>query len=391
MKKIISLLVCLVLVFSLSISVFAAGSAKVNSNSSTNVVKLGDTITVTVSLSDCAPFKSMALTPNYDKNVFEMVSGEWLLTGATLSNFNGTSAAIAYTPVVEKSGAIFKYVLKVKDNATLKNTTIKTDAVIKNGATPVESVAGSVTVKVICKNHSFGAWSIADNNNHKHICTACDTAESSAHTWNGGAITKAATCKETGVKTYTCTVCNATKTEAIATTTNHTFGNWTQTKEPTCTAKGTESRTCSICQKVETKDIAALGHKFSDPTVTKEPTCSEEGIESGKCTRCDKETTNTLPKKEHTFGEAVVVTPATETAVGKQTKTCTICNTVVEEEIPMLDKNDVETNVEPDDTVNMDNSDDVSENENSSWIIWVIIGAVIIGGVIIIIVVKKKK
>ena len=57
----------------------------------------------------------------------------------------------------------------------------------------------------------------------------------------------------------------------------------------------------------------------------------------------------------------------------------------------MLDKNDVETNVEPDDTVNMDNSDDVSENENSSWIIWVVIGAVIIGGVIIIIVAKKKK
>ena len=88
-----------------------------------------------------------------------MVSGEWLLTGATLSHFNGTSAAIAYTPVVEKSGAIFKYVLKVKDNATLKNTTIKTDAVIKNGATTVESNSGSVTVKVICKNHTFGAWS----------------------------------------------------------------------------------------------------------------------------------------------------------------------------------------------------------------------------------------
>ena len=430
MKKIISLLVCLVLVFSLSISAFAAGSAQVNSNPSANVIKLGDTITVTVSLKDSAPFKSMALTPDYDKNVFEMVSGEWLLTGATLSDFNGTSAAIAYTPVVEKSGDIFKYVLKVKDNATLKNTTIKTEAVIKNGSTVIASTANATTVKVVCKTHSFGAWDKADNNNHKHTCTACGTSESSVHTWNGGTITKAATCKETGVKTYTCTVCNATKTEKIATTTNHTFGNWTQTKEPTCTAKGTESRTCSICQKVETKDVAAkghsmgtwttvkeatceekgsqtrtcskcshketkdikaLGHKFSNPTVTKEPTCSEEGIESGKCTRCDKETTNTLPKKEHTFGEAVVVTPATETAVGKQTKTCTICNTVVEEEIPMLDKNDVETNVEPDDTVNMDNSDDVSENENSSWIIWVIIGAVIIGGVIIIIVAKKKK
>lgn len=391
MKKIISLLVCLVLVFSLSISAFAAGSAKVNSDASADVIKVGDTVVVTVSLSDCAPFKSMALTPNFDKNVFEIVSGEWLLDGAALSNFNGTSAAIAYSNAVEKSGDIFKYVLKVKDNATLKNTTIKTDAVIKNGAASVESTAGSATVKVICKNHSFGAWSKVDNNNHKRICSACDEVETVAHNWDNGKVTKASTCKEAGTKVLTCTVCNATKTENIAKTNDHKFGNWTQTKEPTCTAKGTESRTCSICQKVETKDIAALGHKFSNLTVTKEPTCSEEGIESGKCTRCDKETTNTLPKKEHTFGEAVVVTPATETAAGKQTKTCTICNTVVEEEIPMLDKNDVETNVEPDDTVNMDNSDDVSENENSSWIIWVILGAVIIGGVIIIIVAKKKK
>ena len=430
MKKIISFLICLVLIFSLSVSVFAAESVKVNSKTSANTVKLGDTITVTVSLNGNAEFKSMALTPVYDENVFEVVSGEWILTGAMIASFDNKNAAIGYSSAVNKSGDVFKYVLKVKNNASLKDTTIKTEAVIKNGSTVIASAANSTTVKVICKTHSFGAWSKADNNNHKHTCTACGTAESSAHTWNGGTITKAATCKETGVKTYTCTVCNATKTEAIATTTNHTFGNWTQTKEPTCTAKGTESRTCSICQKVETKDIAAkghsmgkwttakeatceekgsqtrtcskcshketkdikaLGHKFSNPTVTKEPTCSEEGIESGKCTRCDKETTNTLPKKEHTFGEAVVVTPATETAVGKQTKTCTVCNTVVEEEIPMIDKNDVETKTEPDDTVNMDNSDDVSENENSSWIIWVVIGAVIIGGVIIIIVAKKNK
>lgn len=432
MKKIISLLVCLVLVFSLSISAFAAGSAKVNSNTSANVVKLGDTITVTVSLSDRAPFKSMALTPNYDKNVFEMVSGEWLLTGATLSNFNGTSAAIAYTPVVEKSGAIFKYVLKVKDNATLKNTTIKTDAVIKNGATPVESVAGSVTVKVICKNHSFGAWSKIDNNNHKRICSACDEVETTAHNWDNGKVTKASTCKEIGTKVFTCATCGATKTESIAKTNDHKFGDYTVTKAPTCTAegiktrtccvcsksetakvdalghkmgkwsqtkapscvdKGTEERKCSACSYIENRSVAALGHKFSDPTITKEPTCTETGIESGKCTRCSKETTNTLPKKEHTFGEAVVVTPATETAVGKQTKTCSICNTVVEEEIPMIDKNDVETNVEPNDTVDVDNATDSSENNDSNWIIWVILGAVILvcGGVTAVILIKKKR
>ena len=364
MKKIISLLVCLALMFSLSISAFAAGSAQVNSNSSANVVKLGDTITVTVSLKDSAPFKSMALTPNYDKNVFEMVSGEWLLTGATLADFNGTSAAIAYTPVVEKSGAIFKYVLKVKDNATLKNTTIKTDAVIKNGATTVESVAGSVTVKVICKNHTFGEWNKVDNNNHKRICSACDEVETAIHNWDNGKITKAATCKEAGIKTYTCTACNATKTETIAKTnshnwsgykvtkeptctaagtqtrtcsvcgktesqsvpaTGHSYGAWTTTKEPTCTEKGVETRKCSKCSATETKDIAALGHKFSNPTVTKQPTCTETGIESGKCTRCGTETTNTLKATGHNFGSWKNDKSATCTEGGTQKRICSKC------------------------------------------------------------------
>ncbi len=367
MKKIISLLVCLALMFSLSISAFAAGSAQVNSNSSANVVKLGDTITVTVSLKDSAPFKSMALTPNYDKNVFEMVSGEWLLTGATLADFNGTSAAIAYTPVVEKSGAIFKYVLKVKDNATLKNTTIKTDAVIKNGATTVESVAGSVTVKVICKNHTFGEWNKVDNNNHKRICSACDEVETAIHNWDNGKITKAATCKEAGIKTYTCTACNATKTETIAKTnshnwsgyqvtkqptctaagtqtrtcsvcgktesqsvpaTGHSYGAWATTKEPTCTEKGVETRKCSKCSATETKDIAALGHKFSNPTVTKQPTCTETGIESGKCTRCGAETTNTLKATGHNFGSWKNDKSATCTEGGTQNRTCSKCNAV---------------------------------------------------------------
>ena len=42
------------------------------------------------------------------------------------------------------------------------------------------------------------------------------TIAATGHTWNSGAVTKAATIKAEGVKTYTCTVCGATKTEAIA-------------------------------------------------------------------------------------------------------------------------------------------------------------------------------
>lgn len=344
MKKVISLLICLVLTFSISVCAFAAGNATVNSAASVDTAKLGDTITVTVSLKDSAAFKSIALTPSYDTAVFEMVSGEWLLTDAQIKDVSKTNAAIAYSTAVEKSGDIFKYELKVKDSAALANTTIKTDAVIKNSTTSINATIGSVTVKIICKTHTFDAWSKADDNNHKHTCSACGTVETVAHTWDSGKVTTAATCKAAGVKTFTCTACSATKTEAIAKTNSHTFGDWAQTKAPTCTENGTDSRTCSVCSKAETKDVAATGH---------------------------------------TLGAWTTVTEATTEAKGLKKATCTVCSTAVEEEIPMLDKVDEPTDAPADDPVD----DDAS----NGWILWVIIGAIALIIVILLVIILKKK
>ena len=116
MKKIISFLICLVLIFSFSVSAFAAEAVKVNSKTSASTVKLGDTITVTVSLSNNAEFKSMALTPVYDESVFEVVSGEWILTGAMIASFDNKNAAIGYSSAVNKSGDVFKYVFNHKSS-----------------------------------------------------------------------------------------------------------------------------------------------------------------------------------------------------------------------------------------------------------------------------------
>ena len=54
------------------------------------------------------------------------------------------------------------------------------------------------------------------------VCTICnviikvgDVIPASGHSWNDGIITKAATCSEEGVITYTCTACNETKTGPV--------------------------------------------------------------------------------------------------------------------------------------------------------------------------------
>ena len=75
-----------------------------------------------------------------------------------------------------------------------------------------------------------------------------------AHSWDSGKVTKASTCKEKGVKTYTCTRCGATKTEDIALSA-HSYGAWTLTKAPTVFAKGSQRRICSVCNSAETKSV----------------------------------------------------------------------------------------------------------------------------------------
>lgn len=81
------------------------------------------------------------------------------------------------------------------------------------------------------------------------------TPPAHTHTWNEGVVTKEPTCTEAGVKTYTCTVCGETKTEAI-----EALGHdW---NEPTVVYaangnNGTKTYTCKRqgCAGTKTEDI----------------------------------------------------------------------------------------------------------------------------------------
>ena len=60
-------------------------------------------------------------------------------------------------------------------------------------------------------------WSI-DETSHWHVCTHSyceEIADKAEHTWDDGSITTKATQEADGVKTYTCTACGTTKTEAV--------------------------------------------------------------------------------------------------------------------------------------------------------------------------------
>ncbi len=71
--------------------------------------------------------------------------------------------------------------------------------------------------------HSYTKYKYIDSSQHAQVCAHCDKENSrAAHSWNSGVVTTEPTTSREGVRTYTCTVCNGTKTESIPRLMNYT-------------------------------------------------------------------------------------------------------------------------------------------------------------------------
>lgn len=109
--------------------------------------------------------------------------------------------------------------------------------------------------------------------------------------YGSGTVTKEATCKEEGVRTFTCS-CGASKTESIAKT-GHNYV--TDSKAATCTEAGYEKTACSSCGDVKSESTTpATGHSMEEHWFPAAPDCtSDGGMHFETCTKCG--VTNDLP------------------------------------------------------------------------------------------------
>ena len=152
-------------------------------------------------------------------------------------------------------------------------------------------------------------------------------AKTTEHTWDGGKVTKAATCTEKGVKTYTCTVCGATKTEEIAAT-GHQHTEVRNKVEATCTKEGYSGDVyCTDCgTKLSSgTEIARKAHEYEERE-RNEANCKRNGYILFVCKVCGDEKREVLPKADHQHTEIRNKVEATCTDEGYTGDTyCTDC------------------------------------------------------------------
>ena len=154
----------------------------------------------------------------------------------------------------------------------------KCNALFADAEGTIETTAEALQLPLDPDNHGDGlssaGWTEKDDENHAQTCKNCQKEITEAHKWNDGVVTTPATHTTKGVKTFQCTVCEATKTEDIPTLTEHSYGDWSKLDDEY------HHRTC-VCS-----DEQKEAHKWDDGKVTVEPTEDKDGTRTLTCTVC---------------------------------------------------------------------------------------------------------
>lgn len=146
-----------------------------------------------------------SLSYQWYKNTTVSTTGGTLISGATSATYSAPTTEVGTT----------YYYCKVKNTISVPHQLNKQEVYTD------EAEVASSPIKVDVHTHSFGAWKNFDSKQHYRECS-CGEKQYENHAWGKAVVTKKATPTSKGVKTYTCSVCHATKTESIPKTAKYT-------------------------------------------------------------------------------------------------------------------------------------------------------------------------
>lgn len=168
-------------------------------------------------------------------------------------------------------------------------------------------------------------------------CSRCNAPRAThTHSWNGGVVTIAPTCANTGIRTYTCTTCGQTATETIPATGAHVWDGGRVTSAATCINTGIKTYTCSTCGTTRTESIPATGvHTWDNGKVTTPATCISAGVMTYTCTSCRRTSTKQIPldPDAHQWECTEVITESVGDQHGYGVFWCKLCDASKHDEI----------------------------------------------------------
>jgi hypothetical protein len=194
-----------------------------------------------------------------------------------------------------------------------------------------------VTTPATCKDAGSVDKVCERCNDKQHVR---DIPVNEEHQWDEGVITKEPTATEPGIKTYTCTVCNKTKTESIAKVHVHEYtGLGEIVKEPSCETEGERWMYCTNdgCDSKILVPMPAIGSHdwdFEHTECLKKATCTEPGTMLMHCKRDASHTmTYSYGGTGHIWDEGVITTPPTYEEYGEKTLHCKNCDATMTEKV----------------------------------------------------------
>ena len=380
--KIAALAISLIFIIGVMVlPVNAAGNPEITvSDASGNI---GDEVTVIISFTSNPGIAGFNADITYDKNNLELtdVSGNSGFGGSFMGNVIKSKFVWYNASNITSTGTFTTLKFKIKDTAKPNTYEIglsysQGDMSNADGDDVTATIhAGKITVTC---NHTYGSWEKNTAENHKHTCKVCGNVETAAHTWDSGKVTEASTHTKEGTKTYTCTVCDETKTEKVEKLKEHSYGEWTKhddkqhkhscvcgdtqyathtqdtgkvTEETTHTKEGTKTYTCTVCGETKTEKVEKLkehsygewtkhddkqhkhscvcgdtqyaAHTWDSGKVTKAATCKDAGEKLYTCTACGETKTEAIAKtNNHTYGSWE------KNTAENHKRTCKVCGNV---------------------------------------------------------------